>query len=158
MKKPAPKKKVNRRTPISKAEARNRLATIGDRLSAYISQDPFPSEHVIFAERAIRELLEGKHPSLDHALGLVNPVGKPKQPPGKHIALAKEVFYRREGEPLLKNCKPMTWGRICEELKFTDERKLRAIYERNLPHVVKYFSDKLTAKLSARDDKLEEKV
>ena len=136
MKKTVSKQERPVERPASKADARSRLAS----LAAHLSEISYASSELRFAKQVIGEFLEDKHRSLDHAFGIKSTRGRPKPPPGKHFELARRICEMRRARK--------SWKRICDELSFPDERKLRAIYGRYHEAIVRHYADKLTARLN----------
>lgn len=116
--------------PKSTEEAKEWLGGLAD----YLEKVPNASSRLVFASSAIRGYLSGEQKSLNHAFGLVRPIGRQKRR-SKHFELALKVFDERlNGE---------SWKSICDKHSFDDERELRRILKRCHDDVIDEYSNKL---------------
>src|SRR5262245_52437736 len=140
------------RRELTDEEVRTRLAQFAEELRELVEGEErdrklrdFPPsispELGKFIVKAIDRYLAGREPSMDHALGLRRR-GRPAKP-GKHRDLAIEVARRRFcGE---------SWNKICDDLRFDDQRELQRICERYSEAVSKYFGQKAADRLNDGD-------
>ena len=125
--------------PDLPSDARERLEFI--RKAIIANDDGFGAME--YAANVIGSFLDGKSPSLDHAFGIRKGPGRPKRPLSKHLKLALQVYELR--------CRNTSWKKICSDLNFKDERKLRAIAERYQDAVGQYYFGKIDAMLNSLD-------
>lgn len=90
---------------------------------AQLARTSPPTDRLEFIANAIEQVLCGKVPSLDRALGLTRGPGSPGSKggnTGKHFDLAIEVMCRRAAD--------QSWEDICEALIADEGKLLRQIY------------------------------